>query len=204
MRIYAERVTNKGGRTDGGPGDVRTVDHIGALAALANPDRVRLMDALAVHGPSTTSALAGALGLATGSISHHLKVLRDAGLVDRAPEAAADRRERRWKLVTRGIRWSVGRFRGQPAGEAAAVSADAVFLGNQYARAQEFLRTAEAPWDDAAYAGHYWLRLSPEELVEFGKELDELLLRWRRRPISDDQVARETVFAFARAFPSRP
>ena len=31
---------------DGAPGDIRTLHHLKALAALGNPDRARLMDAL--------------------------------------------------------------------------------------------------------------------------------------------------------------
>jgi len=191
-------------RRDGAPGDVRQIDDVRALAALGHPDRVRLMDALAVHGASTTTTLAQSLVLATGSISHHLKVLEAAGLVRPAQEAAVDRRERRWALVTRGMRWSVADFRGQPAGEAAAVSAEAVFLAGQYEKARAFLETGEQPWDAAAYSSHVWLHLTPEELMRLGRELDELLLRWRRREIPDDGADRSTVLAFARAFPTVP
>src|SRR4051794_39969432 len=131
---------------DGAPGDVRQIDDARALAALGNPDRLRLMDALAVHGASTTSALAAALGLATGSVSHHLKVLTRVGLVERAPEAAADRRERRWKLVTRGMRWTPGQFRDRPSAEAAAWAAEGVMLESQFESARAFLASAEPPW----------------------------------------------------------
>ncbi|MDF2575782.1 MAG: ArsR family transcriptional regulator, partial [Agromyces sp.] len=87
-------------RSDGAPGDVRTIDEVRALAALAHPDRARIMDALAVDGPSTTGALADVLGVATGSASHHLRVLAEAGLVERAAQDASDLRQRRWKLVS--------------------------------------------------------------------------------------------------------
>src|SRR5688572_1564340 len=117
---------------DGQPGDVRSLDDVRALSALAHSDRARLMDALAVSGPSTTSSLATTPGLATGSVSHHLKVLSEAGLVAPAPEAATDRRQRRWKLVTRGMRWSPGRFRDDAAGEAAATAAQAVLLARDF------------------------------------------------------------------------
>ena len=62
---------------------MREIGDVRALVALAHADRARLMDALAMHGPSTTTTLARTLGLATGSVSHHLKVLSDAGLVAR-------------------------------------------------------------------------------------------------------------------------
>jgi hypothetical protein len=81
----------------------------------------------------------------------------------------------------------------------------AVQVDRERDRAQEFVLSADAPWDEAAFSGHYWLRLTPAELVEVGHEIDELLLRWRRREIPDDNAAdRQTVLAFARAFPSQP
>ncbi|MDH2415826.1 helix-turn-helix domain-containing protein [Nocardioides sp. CER19] len=190
---------------DGGPGDVRQIDDVRALAALGNPDRVRLLDALAVGGPASTSALADALDLATGSISHHLKVLSEAGLVRPAAADDADRRVRRWELASRGTRWNPGQFRGQPAEEAAVVSAQGVYLARQFDQARAFLEQQEPPWDDAAYAGHFWLRLTPDELVELGRELNDLLLRWRRREVPDDGgEQRTTVLAIARAFPAEP
>jgi DNA-binding transcriptional ArsR family regulator len=162
------------------------------------------MDALTVAGTSTTSALAAAVGLATGSVSHHLKVLSRAGLVERA-EPAQDRRQSQWKLVTRGYAWTPAEFRDQPAGQATVRAAMAVQVDRERDRAQEFVLSADAPWDEAAFSGHYWLRLTPAELVELGREIDELLLRWRRREIPDDGAAdRQTVLAFARAFPSQP
>lgn len=162
------------------------------------------MDALAVSGPSTTSSLATTLGLATGSVSHHLKVLSEAGLVAPAPEAATDRRQRRWKLVTRGMRWSPGRFRDDAAGEAAATAAQAVLLARDFERAREFLATADEPWDDASASTHVWLHLTPAELTELGQQLEDLLLSWRRREIPDDGAERQTVRGVALAFPSKP
>ncbi len=190
--------------TDGEPGVVRPLDDARALGALAHADRARLMDALAVHGPSTTTALATALGLATGSVSHHLRVLAGAGLVAPAPEAAADRRERRWKLVSRGMRWSPAAFRDDAAGEAAATAAQGVLLARDFERARQFLATAEEPWDDAASSTHVWVRATPAELAELTRQLDELLLSWRRREVPDDGAERRTVRAVAMAFPSEP
>jgi DNA-binding transcriptional ArsR family regulator len=183
---------------------VRSIRDVRALSALGNTDRARLMDALAVHGPSTTSALATSLGLATGSVSHHLKVLAEAGLVAAAPEAAVDKRERRWKLVTRGMRWSPSEFRDEPAGEAAATAAQAVLLARDFERARQFLATAEEPWDAASSSTHVWVQATPDELAELVRQLDGLLLSWRRREIPDDGQERRTVRGVAMAFPSEP
>lgn len=188
---------------DGEPGDVRQVDDVQALASLANPDRARILDALSVQGPSTTSELASALGRATGSISHHLKVMVDAGLVESA-EAGDDRRQSRWRLVTRGLRWVSRPDDERPAREAAGTAADLVLLRRDAEQARQFLQNSGPPWSAAAYAAHVWLRLDPGELTEFGRQLEEFLLGWRRREIPDDGTERTTVLAFARAFPAEP
>ena len=85
------------------------------------------------------------------------------------------------------------------------MAADAAMLEVQYAKARTFLADVTEPWDDAAYSGHTWLWLTPSELEAFGAELDELLLRWRRREAPDDGTEdRLPVLAFARAFPAEP
>ena len=55
------------------------------LKALAEPVRLRLMSLIASHpgGEACVCDLAGAFDLAQPTISHHLKVLYDAGLLDR-------------------------------------------------------------------------------------------------------------------------
>jgi hypothetical protein len=81
----------------------------------------------------------------------------------------------------------------------------AVQFDRERDRAQEFIATAVPPWDEAAFSGHHWPRLTAAEFIEVGHEINELLLRWRRREIpDDDDPDRQTVLAFARAFPSQP
>ncbi|MFJ2745192.1 helix-turn-helix domain-containing protein [Streptomyces sp. NPDC087440] len=50
------------------------------FAALAHPLRQRLLFALG-HRPAAANALAAQLGAKKGTVAHHLKVLREAGLV---------------------------------------------------------------------------------------------------------------------------
>ena len=181
---------------DGRPGDVRTLPSLEALVALGHPDRARLMDALTVNGMSTTSALAAVTGLATGSVSHHLQVLSRAGLVERA-EPSEDRRQRRWRLVTRGYHWSPAQFRDHPAGEATVRAAMSVQVDRERDRAQMFVQSAGAPWDDAAFSGHYWLRLTPAEQPRLAARLCWLLAagvdtgRLPRQTASLDRTERE-------------
>ena len=83
----------------GRPDVAAVTDSRAVLAALAHPFRRRLMDVLKVDGPST-AACSPAHRPGVGNVSHHLKVLAAAGLVEEAPELARDRRERWWRLVT--------------------------------------------------------------------------------------------------------
>lgn len=185
---------------------VQTLTDARALAALANPLRSRMIDALSVDGPSTASALAARTGQAVGSASHHLKVLAQAGLVAEAPELARDRRERWWRLVAPSTRWSRAEFRHDPAAVSAAIAAETVAMQRQFERARDWLANAEAAgeWDSAAFANQTWLTVTPAELREFSEELVALTSRWRHRTIPEDGAEREPVFVFARGFPAQP
>jgi DNA-binding transcriptional ArsR family regulator len=185
---------------------VRTITEAKALAAMANPFRSRMLDALAVDGPSTASGLARRTGQAVGSASHHLKVLAEAGLVVEAPELARDRRERWWRLVSPSTRWSRAEFSDDAGAVTAALAAEALGLERQFDRAREWLANAGSAggWDDAAFATQSWLTLSIEELQQLSEELIAVTQRWRHRRIPDDGVERETVFVFARGFPGQP
>jgi DNA-binding transcriptional ArsR family regulator len=51
-------------------------------AAVADPTRRRLLDALLAHGEATATTLAGELPVTRQAIAKHLSVLERAGLVD--------------------------------------------------------------------------------------------------------------------------
>lgn len=58
---------------------------VGAVfAALADPTRRQLLDALGEAGEASASALAAPLPVSRQAVLKHLQVLEDAGLVDRA------------------------------------------------------------------------------------------------------------------------
>jgi DNA-binding transcriptional ArsR family regulator len=185
---------------------IRTVTDAKALAAMANPFRARMMDALKVDGPSTASHLAQRTGQAVGSASHHLKVLAEAGLVEEAPELAKDRRERWWRLVDPGTRWSRADFADDTAAVTAAYAAEALALQRQFERTRDWnANAASVPeWDAVSFATQNWLRLSPEELQQVADEMVDVLMRWSQREVPDDGVERESVFVFARGFPAQP
>jgi DNA-binding transcriptional ArsR family regulator len=185
--------------------EVRTLRDAAPLAALAHPFRARIMDALKVDGPSTASMLAARTGQAVGNASHHLKVLAAAGLIEQAPELARDGRERWWRLVSTGTRWSRHELT-DPAAVDAAREAEALTQRRQEARVRDWMTNAESDpdWDDVAFVTQNWLRLTPEELQQVADEVVEVLVRWGQRELPDDGAHRESVYVFARGFPSQP
>jgi DNA-binding transcriptional ArsR family regulator len=59
---------------------------IETFAALAEPNRLRIVELLR-SGPRTVNQIGGRLGLNQPQVSKHLRVLKDAGLVDVEPRA---------------------------------------------------------------------------------------------------------------------
>lgn len=187
------------------PRDVQTLTEARALSAMAHPLRARILDALAVDGASTASALAARTDQAVGNVSHHLKILAQARLIQEAPELARDRRERWWRLTAPSTRWSTAELVADPAAVDAALAAERLHLTRQYDRARDWLDAGEPDdrWADAAFAMQRWLRLSPEELRELNAELLQVLDRWATRDVDDDP-SREPVLVFGRGFPAQP
>jgi DNA-binding transcriptional ArsR family regulator len=62
------------------PGDVS--ECVKMLGILAQPTRLAVLQALIDSGPKHVNELQTLLGVEQSTLSHHLRVLRDAGLVD--------------------------------------------------------------------------------------------------------------------------
>ena len=177
------------------------------LTAMAHPLRRRLLDVLKVDGPATVSVLAERTGQAVGNISHHMKVLAAAELVEEAPELAGDRRERWWRRRSGTLSWSARDYAGDPAATAVAEAAESINIDHQLSMVRTWMAGRESypeAWQEAAFSSDSWLRLSPAELVEFGDEVIALMQRWARREIPDDGQDREPVFTFAHGLPAKP
>ncbi|MEV4809897.1 ArsR/SmtB family transcription factor [Micromonospora avicenniae] len=187
--------------------DVRQVTDSRVLAALSHPLRRRLMDVLKVYGSATVGLLAERTGQAPANVSHHLKVLAAAELVAEAPELARDRRERWWRLVSRGVRWSNADFGKDPAARAVADAAASLNLDRHVSLVRAWHgadEAAQVAWGDGPFSTDRWLHLSPEELAELSRELVDLLARWADRETPDDGRERQPVFVFAYGVPARP
>lgn len=187
----------------------RTLTTAQALGAMANPVRGRIVESLGVDGASTASMLADRLGIAVGSVSHHLKVLAEAGLVVEDPALARDRRERWWRPESRSMRWSRSEFADDHAALAAADTAEELQAARQADRVREWLARSDpkGPWAGAAFSSTSWLHLTPGELAELGGEVVALHRKWdelSQARKDDGDPARETVYLMSRGFPSRP
>ncbi|WP_067503929.1 helix-turn-helix domain-containing protein [Actinoplanes sp. TFC3] len=169
------------------------------LKAVAHPLRRRLLDVLRVDGPSMPSVLARTTGQAVANISHHLRVLAEAGLIEEAPELARNRKEHWWRMPDRAIRWSSTDFTpdvtdaAESLGLQRQVELTSTWLGSPASR--------EEPWASAAFSTDGFLRLSPGELAELGDQIQQVIDRFANRPDSED---REPVFVLGRGFPARP
>jgi ArsR family transcriptional regulator, arsenate/arsenite/antimonite-responsive transcriptional repressor len=61
------------------------------LGALAHPARIRILRHLACHSACNCKQVVGEVGLAQSTVSQHLKVLIDAGLVGYQPHSQQSR-----------------------------------------------------------------------------------------------------------------
>jgi DNA-binding transcriptional ArsR family regulator len=80
------------------------------LRALADDNRRTLLEALA-DGPASAGELAAMLPIARPGVSRHLRVLREAGLVDVHPDAQRRVYELRPEPLAEVDEW-LGRYRG--------------------------------------------------------------------------------------------
>ncbi len=187
--------------------NVHQVTDSRVLAALAHPLRRRLMDVLKVHGPATVSVLAGHTGQSVANVSHHLRVLHTSGLVAQAPELAKDRRERWWRLVAAGVRWSNADFAGSPADAAIAQAAESLNLDHHIELVRTWFAADEEQrvgWNEASFSTDKWLHLTPTELTELSGQMIDLFQQWSARQVPDDGQLREPVFVFAYGVPGQP
>ena len=177
------------------------------LTAMAHPLRRRLLNVLKVDGPATASVLSERTGQAVGNISHHLRSLAAAGLIEEVPELARDRRERWWRRTPGTVGWSSADFAGDEATEAIARAAESVNLDTQlgFLRAWAAVSDEErARWRRGPFSVDSWLRLDDDELAEFSGQLLALIRRWADREVPADGRERGPVFVFAHGIPARP
>jgi DNA-binding transcriptional ArsR family regulator len=187
--------------------DFRQITDSRVLAALAHPLRRRLLSLLKLDGPATASGLAQRTGQAVGNISHHLRALAAADLIEEVPELARDRREHWWRRTAPPLRWSPSDFADGVASDAVARAALSLDLERQVSVVREWDQAPGeelARWPAGPFAASTWMRLTDAELAELGGEMLAVIRRWADRQLPDDGCERDAVFVFAHGVPGQP
>ncbi|MFG1683411.1 winged helix-turn-helix domain-containing protein [Nonomuraea sp. NPDC049269] len=177
------------------------------LAAMAHPVRRRLLDLLKLDGAGTASALAQRTGEAVGNVSHHLRALAAAGLIEEAPELARDRRERWWRRTSEKLCWSSADFAEDAAGEAIARALESLNLERQVGHVRRWAdqpQSEQERWQRGPFSTETWIQATDDELAQFAAEIIAVMDKWAERDIPDDGKERATIFTFARGVPGQP
>ncbi len=179
------------------------------VAASGHPVRRRLIEVLGVEGPATASQLAERTGQHVGNVSHHLKMLARAGLVEEVPELAKDRRERWWRQIPVSLSWSLADVRGDAVGEAVAIAAEHEHLDHHVRRVQGWFAARDGSdeydegWTRAAFSTSTWAWATPEEWAGLGETINAIVSEFHETH-REPGPRRETCFVFAHGVPSKP
>jgi DNA-binding transcriptional ArsR family regulator len=187
--------------------DVRQITDSRVLAAMTHPLRRRLLSLLKLDGPATASVLAQRTGQAVGNISHHLRTLAAADLIEEVPELARDRRERWWRRTAATTRWSSSDFADDAAADIVARAALSLNLDHQVSVVRDWDQASDeehARWAQGPFSTDSWLRVTDAELAELAAEMTSLIGRWADRELPDDGQERTTAFVFAHGVPGQP
>jgi DNA-binding transcriptional ArsR family regulator len=156
------------------------------MRALAHPLRVALLEALLREGPLTATAASVILDDSPGNMSWHLNMLAKYGFVEEAEGGRG--RSRPWRLVNLGTS-----FEDEPDNPELTVAGEAISRivhERNFERVQQFLneRSAYPPeWRSAAFSSSTITYLTPEEMKEFGEEINKVLSKYRDRTFDVDQ-----------------
>lgn len=176
------------------------------ITAVHHPSRRRIFDYLLLYGTSQVTAIARALDSQVGSISHHLRMLERASVVERAEDPTGDRRTSWWRLARRGMTWSAEDYADSPADALLAREAERQGIRMQIERLQRWRRRHTDPvaTEYDAFNTEVTAWASPEELRDLSERLRQTLSEWRETVDPADGTPRVPVFFFAHAFPTEP
>jgi hypothetical protein len=133
-------------------------------------------------------------------------MLQRAGIVEPAPELAADGRTSWWRLLTASYSWSVDEFES-PSQRIEAKAAQRANLDHQLRKLAGWRReydAAPAPWRQAAFSSDFSAVATAAELEELGRRLVQTMSDWRAEIDREDGKERQPVFVFAHGFRTRP
>ena len=165
----------------GAVAEIPKMTDVRMLRGIAHPMRNRILEEMSAGGPMRAADVAERLGIPANQASFHLRQLAKYGLVEEAPEAARDGRDRVWKATSEaGLSISLDAISEADGGKAAV----AVFRKQWTADAHAAIDRADQPerQKDAMVAvSTHALRLTKEEARELAKEISDLVDGWREK-----------------------
>ncbi|WP_309055949.1 helix-turn-helix domain-containing protein [Streptomyces sp.] len=151
-----------------------------ALRAYAHPLRLTLVGLLRSNGPFTATRAAALTGESVASCSYHLRILAKYGLVEEAPGGHG--RQKPWRATAQYTEWP--EYSEDPAVAEAADALSAAVAERyfeRFTRAMENRRGIPKEWREAEQLGDSLLHLTPGELADLGKRIEELLRPYEER-----------------------
>ncbi len=156
-----------------------------ALAALAVPARLAILNHLLAAGPRTASQCADMIGETASNCSWHLRALAQVGLVEPAADPGTDGRARPWQAAAVGFSFSGD---AGPAGKVVQTAIAAISDSHDSDLYQRFAARRDLlpeEWAEASGSHQYSLNLTPAELIGLVGAVDALI-RPYVRPIRRD------------------
>lgn len=180
------------------------MEQIETITAIHHPVRRRIVDHLHLRETSQVGALAAALNQQVGSISHHLRMLERADVVERVESPNGDKRTSWWKLKRATFTWSVTDFDDSPSDRMLAREAERANVALQLRRLDAWKKRASQhpEWEGFSTDTLTWA--TPQELAELSNALRATLAAWTESIDTDDGQERSPVFFFAHGFPTTP
>jgi DNA-binding transcriptional ArsR family regulator len=172
------------------------------LRAIAHPARNRILTELSASGPLRAADIARSLDMPANQASFHLRQLAKYGLVEEAPDAARDRRDRVWRMVNeRGVTVDLREMEEAPGGKAAVSvfrRASVVWAHGVVERAFDTIREEGVFRSVSDHA----LKLTKDEAAELARELDDVIAGWAARTRGRDEERRTyLVFQVIQPYP---
>lgn len=179
-----------------------TYDDPRILRAIAHPTRNRVLHELSAAGSLRAADIAKRTGIPANQASFHLRQLAKYGLVEVAPDAGRDKRDRVWRLVDDDITLNPRQIVEQPGGEAAY----SVFQRSSVAWGHHLVDLAFQvdPDDDSPkrIVSESSLRLTKDDAEQMQRDLNEVVARYReagRR--SEDELDLYSVYQIIQPMP---
>lgn len=170
----------------GTPGNPFRITDPRMMRAMAHPARIAIWHYLGLDGPATATECAKVVGISPSACSYHLRMLAQYGIVEEDLGAAADGRQRPWRV--RIASFAAATDDSVPGLEAAGqLLAETLNASAEEILAQYRERYAEYPveWREAAGASTDVLHVTPDELKTVLRRLTEVADEYRRLDPAD-------------------